>query len=381
MMLKKSLMLVVVFAMLAALPSELPAADDIRREIQSCLRRMRRRGNQRSRAEAYEMLGYIGDPSVLSDLSESMHVHPYALRGNVVEAVGRIGGPKATRILITEIRNRYYLQGWPNEALRLLGEAMGRMDGKEKKHYKLMRNRYVKGCKYSEGKPEPEMYFCMAWYGDQKSIGALINWMKTGSPARRHLVAERLGEIGNKKADEEMCMLVDYSEDQKLRKICAISLGRRRAKLAVESLLDALADKLELEASQALGMIGDTEAVEDLKPLLKHKSAPVRLNVAFALARLGDKSGVDVAKAQLASKNKLAAAKAAATLIAAGDDAGMPKLKEAWKKLNAKERYWFINDNLAGGAWATPFLTHVSANDKYPGTRKAAKATLAKTKK
>ena len=176
-------------------------------------------------------------------------------------------------------------------------------------------------------------------------------------------------------------MLVDYSEDQKLRKICAISLGRRRAKLAVESLLDTLADKLELEASQALGMIGDKEAIGDLKPLLLHKDAAVKLNVAFALARLGDKSGVGTARGQLESKDKLAKAKAASTLIAAGDEAGLPKLKEAWTQLDARERYWLIKDNLEGEPWAAPFLKNIAASDKYPGTRKTASEALTKAPK
>ena len=324
------------------------------------------------RMEAAEMLGYIGDPATLSDFAEVLSPYPPPFSEKVAEALGRMGGPRALRVLTTLIKDRYLLQGYQWEAFRQLGEAVGRIDHKDRAEYALMRNRYEKGCQYSEGKSEDAMLFCMAWYGDEKAVGALVNMMKTGSPERQHLVADRLGEIGNKKSDEELCMLVDYSEDKKLKQIAAMSLGRRHAKLAVESLRDVLSKDLELEASQALGMIGDKEAVADLRPLLMHKDPAVKLNAAFALARLGDKSGVETAGGLVASTDKLVAAKAAATLLAALDESGLAKLKEAWAKLNAKERYWFIKDNLEGDAWAAAFLKDVAAGDKYPGTKRAA---------
>ena len=160
------------------------------------------------------------------------------------------------------------------------------------------------------------MLFSMAWYGDDKAVGALVNMMKTSPPERQYLIAERLGEIGNKKSDEELCMLVDYSEDKKLKQVATISLGRRKAKLAAESLMDALTKGLELEASQALGMIGNKAAAKELKPLLLHKTPAVKLNAAFALARLGDKSGAAAARAMLGDADPVTAAKAAATLLA-----------------------------------------------------------------
>ncbi|HUU42449.1 MAG TPA: HEAT repeat domain-containing protein [Planctomycetota bacterium] len=367
-------------ALLAALTGTLCAQEDITQEVQNTIKQMRTAGDWKDRADAAEMLGYIGDQQALSDMAECFSYHPPEFGVKITEGLGRLGGPRALRVLTTLINNRYLLQGWNEEPLRQLGEAVGRIDHRKKQVYDLMRNRYEKGCEYSESRPEPEMLFCLAWYGDDKAIGALVNEMKTARPDRQRLVAERLGEIGNRKADEEMTMLVDYSKDLELRKICAVSLGRRRATLAVESLLDALHTNLELEAAQALGMIGDREAVPELKPLLKHKDAAVRLNAAFALARLGDKSGVDVAKAELGSKDKRVAAKAAAALVAAGEDGAVDKLKAAWKPLDAKERYWFIIDNLRGDAWAEPFLKDVAANDKYPGTRQTASEALEKTK-
>ncbi|HUW57560.1 MAG TPA: HEAT repeat domain-containing protein [Planctomycetota bacterium] len=355
-------------------------AEDISQEVQDLVKKMRHHGDWGVRGRAAEMLGYVGDQAVLSDMAECFNWHPPEFAEKITEALGRLGGERALRVLTTLLRNRYHLQGWNGEQLRLLGEAVGRIDHEKKEVLDLMRNRHEKGCEYSEGKPEPEMLFCMAWYGDDKAVAALVNEMKTADPKRQHLVAERLGEIGNRKADEEMCMLVDYSEDKTLRKVCALSLGRRRARLAVESLLDALAAGLELEASQALGMIGDRQAVAELKPLLLHKSDVVKLNVAFALARLGDKSGVEFAKGQLESQDTLTKTKAAATLLAAGEENGLAKLKEVWTTLDAKERYWFIMDNLKGDAWATDFLKEVAASDKYPGTRQTAAEALEKTK-
>jgi len=380
-MLKKSLTCAVAFAMLVAAATELLAAEDISEEVKGWVKRLNRHNRLPVRCEAAVMLGHIGDRSILSDMAENFGTYPQEFAGRISEGLGRLGGPRALRVMLTLVRSRYHLQGWNGDALRRLGDAIGRIDHVDRKNYKLMQNRYVRGCEYSEGKPEPEMYYCMAWYGDEKAIAALVNWMKTGKPSLQHYVADRLWEIGNKKADEEMCMLVDYSEDKKLRQICAISLGRRKATLAVESLLDALAAGLEPEAAQALGMIGDKEAIPELKPLLKHKNDTVKLNAAFALARLGDKSGLEIVKRELASKNKLTAAKAAAALLAAGDEEGTARLKAAWKPLDAKERYWFIIDNLRGDAWSVPYLKHVAANDKYPGTRRAAAEALKKAPK
>ncbi len=337
------------------------------------------RGNEiPTRKQAAEMLGYIGDPATLSDMAENYDTYPQDFAEVMSEALGRLGGPRALRVITTLVNNRYILQGHQWESFRQIGEAVGRIDHKDRTAYDLMRNRYEKGCQYSEGKPEDAMLFCMAWYGDDKAVVAIVNMMKTSPPEKQYLLAGRLGEIGNKKSDEELCMLVDYSEDQKLRKIAATSLGRRKAKLAAESLMDSLSKGLELESSQALGMIGNKSAVTELKGLLA-KPNPVKLNVAFALARLGDKSGVDTARAMLDDKDPVTAAKAAATLLAAGEEDGMAKLKAAWDKLDAKQRWWFLADNLAGDAWAVPFLKDVAANDKYPGIkRNAAEATAGK---
>jgi HEAT repeat protein len=254
----------------------------------------------------------------------------------------------------------------------VLGEAMARIDREKREQFELVKNRYEKGCEYSEGKPEPAMHFGMAIYGSDESVQSIVNWMNTEKPEMRYFCAEKLGFMGNRKSDGALCMILEYDKDVKLRRIAATALGRRRSKEGRESVIYALDDRLKLETAQALGMIGDPASVAPLKEHLKDPDPAVRLNVAFALARLGDKSGVDEAKAQLGSKEPLVAAKAAATLIAAGDAAGTEKLKEAWGQLDARQRYWFILDNLAGDKWALPVLKDLAANDKYPGIKRFA---------
>ena len=362
-----------------ALPSGAARADEMTPDAKEWMKKFAR-GNEISvRIQAVEMLGYIGDPATLSDLAENLGPYPEEWPGHLAEALGRMGGPRALRVLTTLVNDRYLLQGYKWESFRQIGEAVGRIDRKDRTAYELMRNRYEKGCQYSEGKSEDAMLFSMAWYGDDKAVGALVNMMKTSPPERQYLIAERLGEIGNKKSDEELCMLVDYSEDKKLKQVATISLGRRKAKLAAESLMDALTKGLELEASQALGMIGNKAAAKELKPLLLHKTPAVKLNAAFALARLGDKSGAAAARAMLGDADPVTAAKAAATLLAASEEDGPAALKKAWDKLDAKQRYWFLKDNLEGDAWASAFLKDVGQTDKFPGIKRAAcEATAAK---
>ncbi len=367
----------VLAAIILILPLAAAEGQEMTPEAKEWMKKFARGNEINVRIQAVEMLGYIGDPATLSDLAESVGGYPEEWPGPLFEALGRMGGPRALRVLTTLVNNRYLLQGYRWESYRRLGEAVGRIDHKDRTAYDLMRNRYEKGCQYAEGKSEDAMLFSMAWYGDDKAVGALVNMMKTSPPERQHLIAERLGELGNKKSDEELCMLVDYSEDKKLKAIAATSLGRRHAKLAAESLMDALSKGLELEASQALGMIGNKQAVKELKPLLLHKTPAVKLNAAFAMARLGDKSGVDAARAMLADANAVTAAKAAATLLAAEEEDGLAKLKAAWDKLNAKERYWFIKDNLEGDAWAVQFLKDVAQGDKFPGIKRAAGEAVA----
>lgn len=346
------------------------AAEDIAPEVQKVTKKLSRDYEHNVRAAAAEMLGYIGDESALSDLAENVQAYPQTIRVGVVESLGRLGGPRAIRVLTETLTNRYLLQEWNEDALRTLSEAFGRIGDKET--LPLVRKFYEKGCKYSEGKPEPEMLWGLAVFGDEKAIETIVNWMKTGDPARRKLAADRLGFVGNRKSEEELCMILDYSEDQALRQVAARSLGRRRSKVALDSLLDALRGATTAEAAHALGMLGNPEAVGDLKPLLASSDQSVALEAAFALARLGDKSGLEVVRKRLDDKDVLIQAKAAAALVAVGDEAGTAALKKAWDQMDAKQRHWFIRDNLAGDKWALPFLKDLAANDKYPGIRKLA---------
>lgn len=352
-------------------------------EVKQYVKQMKRGHPDDVRMHAAEMLGYIGDRSVLPDLAENARTYPMNVRAKIVEAMGRMGGPKALRALVTEISNRYLLQGWDWESRHQLGEAIARMDHKDRKHFDLIKNRFEKGCEYSEGKPEPAMHFAMAWYGVEANVESILNWVKTDKPAMQYMCAERLGILGNKKSDEAFCMILDYGKDIKLRRIIAIALGRRRAKLALESLMDAMYEDegVPAEAAQALGMLGDKEAIEELQEHLDAKDPNVRLNVAFAMARLGDKRGLDYAKTQLASKDPERKAKAAATLLADGEADGLAKLKEAWNDLDPKQRYWFIFDNLAGETWALPFLEDLAANERYPGIKRYAEEKVGELKK
>ena len=91
------------------------------------------RGNEISvRIQAVEMLGYIGDPATLSDLAENLGPYPEEWPGHLAEALGRMGGPRALRVLTTLVNDRYLLQGYKWESFRQIGEAVGRIDRKDR---------------------------------------------------------------------------------------------------------------------------------------------------------------------------------------------------------------------------------------------------------
>ncbi len=117
-----------------------------------------------------------------------------------------------------------------------------------------------------------------------KDVEGLINALKDKDPMIRGDATEVLGKIGDSRAVEP---LIEALKDI-VREIAIESL-RKIGEPAVESLIKALKDKdtlIRSGAAKALGKIGDKRAVESLTEALKYGDIFVRSAAAEALEKI-----------------------------------------------------------------------------------------------
>jgi HEAT repeat protein len=108
----------------------------------------------------------------------------------------------------------------------------------------------------------------------------------------RRLVMYLLARYGNASVVPSLTAALQDA-DALVRAEAALSLGKLRARAALDKLLPALKDPDEHvrgSAAYAVGLIGGGPAGEALRPLLKDESAFVRAVAAESLQRLGDKT-------------------------------------------------------------------------------------------
>lgn len=110
----------------------------------------------------------------------------------------------------------------------------------------------------------------------------------------------------------------------------------------LEAILEEDNDKFCREASAiSLGNLGDRKAIPKLKQAMKDKSGNVRMRAVWAMAKLGDKSGKQLAletiKEGKDATHKLLASEALGEI---GDKDAIPELKENLKSPDVRTR-WF----------------------------------------
>ena len=117
----------------------------------------------------------------------------------------------------------------------------------------------------------------------------------------RRDAAEALGEIGDPDAVEPLIGVL-RDDNPSVRMSAAEALGQIGDVRAVEHLLAALkspAVEVRKSAAEALGQIGDVRAVEPLIAAMKEASWSVRRAAAEALGRIGDPDATDALTAAL----------------------------------------------------------------------------------
>ncbi len=138
--------------------------------------------------------------------------------------------------------------------------------------------------------------------------------------------AEALGRLGN---PEAVVPLTSCLEDRfrNVRSNAARALGEIGDPRAVEALIPCLKDRksdVRADAAWALGRIGDKRAVEPLSSCLSDKDTEVYRNAAVALGEIGDPRAIEPLIARLKEKDKFQSSSAADALVKIGTPAVLP---------------------------------------------------------
>lgn len=159
---------------------------------------------------------------------------------------------------------------------------------------------------------------------------ALLKALKDKQVAVRYAAANTLGAMRYAPAEGPM---IDALSDDKLKRIAIAALGQLQSKKAAKEIAASLADPdkyTRIEAIKALGSIGESSSVEDMKKLLDKAEDPsIRMEAALALAKMGLADGLlsayDFGRvADLSLKNK-----ALDVFILVGDERTLKYIEEA----------------------------------------------------
>ncbi len=109
----------------------------------------------------------------------------------------------------------------------------------------------------------------------------------------------KIQDLPEKDQDEfEIAIQLEFlkSEDQDLREIAAVNLGRMEDGRAVEPLIQALRDpswEVRFAAAESLGLVGDGRALRPLIECLDDRNGGVRQNAMEAILRIGTSDATD----------------------------------------------------------------------------------------
>lgn len=128
-----------------------------------------------------------------------------------------------------------------------------------------------------------------------EDVNGLIEALKNFNPEIRASSAEALGKLGDINAVDPLISAVK-DKDSNVRRFAAESLGQLKDRRAVNPLITALRDfnkRVQRSALIALGSIGDPMAVEPVIQLLKDKDKYVRASAITALGDIGDPAALE----------------------------------------------------------------------------------------
>ncbi|MBD2648785.1 HEAT repeat domain-containing protein [Nostoc foliaceum] len=209
----------------------------------------------------------------------------------------------------------------------------------------------------------------------QKLIAAL----KDSESYVRYYAAEALGKIGNAEAVPELIAALKDSESD-VRRYAASALGNIGAE-AVPELIAALKDSesdVRRYVAEVLGKIGNAEAVPELIAALKDSESDVRRYAAEVLGKIGNAEAVPELIAALKDSESYVRYYAASALGKIGNAEAVPELIAALKDSESYVRCYAAEAlGKIGNAEALNKIIYLSEIDIYEGEIFTSARTLA----
>lgn len=286
-----------------------------------------------------EALGKLGDPRAVEPLIKAMdeNHNRYVLSDKIcqaaVESLGKIGDSRAIDPLITALGNDW---PWLRKSVAVALDDLGEPKWKD----------LVRG--------DANDFRRLADSNDPRAIHPLLKAMNGGDID----AAEALGKLGDSRAIEPLikCLLADDYLSKDI--VLALSeLGEPqwgnlvkgdsddflrlaeaqdpRATMPLIAALFMYADSTVINAADALGLRGDSRAVEHLIAILGDKKAKVRLAASASLSALGEPKWKEIIKGDADDFPRLAGSgdpRAVEPLVKASDS-GEAAASEALSKL------------------------------------------------
>ncbi len=132
--------------------------------------------------------------------------------------------------------------------------------------------------------------------GSEVAIPALMTIYNCESNYVCAEIIRSLGKIGSEQAVAELISILEKGAVSLLRCDAVTALKKLRSKMVIPTLINILDDKSDLEvcaySADALGELGDTEAVSSLLGALTVDDSNVHISAAKALAKLGHSEGI-----------------------------------------------------------------------------------------
>lgn len=278
-----------------------------KRNVDGLIKSLQYQKNSNVRREAAEALGKIEDTKAVGPLIRALNDNSDNVRENVAWALGKIGGVKAVESLIGALKdNEKDVISVVVEALVKIGESsvetlvVALKDRCESIRINVADVLDKLGWSPTDQVEQTSYFLTVEDWDALKIMDKLI---KIGKPATETLIdaleyegefvrknaAEALGKIGEVQAVEPLIEILK-DDDMTVRSVAVDALSNI-GKPAVETLISAMKDTCEhvrWSTAEALGKTEDTRAVEPLISVLKDACDQVRSNAAMALGKIGD---------------------------------------------------------------------------------------------
>lgn len=217
---------------------------------------------------------YLDSMRLQMDLTAQLQV----LRASVVEALGRIGGEGASKILIDVLDDAD--QGVVEKAVKGLGLL------REKRAVEAIIALSTRG-----GNMAQTCYEVLGEIGDDRCLAPLEKGLLSENPMDRVPPAYGLARMGKKEGVRRLAAVVEESPPgDKAALLAAYYLARLDKKAGLDylvQLIEAERGPMRIPAAEALGKSGNKRAVLPLVEALEGSEPDLRLAIALALGRLG----------------------------------------------------------------------------------------------